>query len=158
MSLTLTAIPNPQQQLESLQRELYQRNRQIAELEETLRQERAKNASIERGVGELRTVLSPLYQALGHVFGEIEHMGVGEVASGSTMSPRAQAAWANWKQKLGGLPAKFIDALMVHGSMTQTQLRIAVGCANGSVAGVVSTLWKAGLINKNSGKISLKEL
>ena len=47
---------------------------------------------------------------------------------------------------------------MVHGPMTQTQLRILIGCANGSIAGIVCTLNKAGLINKNGGKISLKEI
>jgi hypothetical protein len=37
-------------------------------------------------------------------------------------------------------------------------LRLHAKCAAGSVPGVVSQLWKNGLINKNGGRISLKEL
>jgi len=130
---------------------------QVRQLEESLRQERAKVMQVESGVQKLRAVLGPLYNGLQMIYGEMDAMGVLESPS-SAMAPQVSRAWENWKQKLGGLPARFIDALLVHGSMTQTQLRIAVGCAAGSVAGVVCTLNKAGLINKNGGKISLKEL
>jgi DNA-binding Lrp family transcriptional regulator len=56
------------------------------------------------------------------------------------------------------MPAKAIDALLMHGALTQTQLRIHVGCAAGSISDLVYRLNKAGIINKNGGKISLKEL
>jgi hypothetical protein len=46
----------------------------------------------------------------------------------------------------------------MHGQLTQTQLRIHVGCATGSVTSIVFQLNKVGLINKNGGRISLKEL
>ena len=113
---------------------------------------------MERGVAELRSVLAPLYQGLAHIFGEIEKMGVDGVSSASGMDPRKAAVWEDWKRKMPGIPARFIDALMLHGELTQTQLRLHAKCAQGSVAGVVSQLWKAGLINKNGGRISLKEL
>ena len=74
------------------------------------------------------------------------------------MDPRKAAVWEDWKRKMPGNPAKFIDALMLHGELTQTQLRLHAKCAQGSVAGVVSQLYKAGLISKNGGRISLKEL
>jgi hypothetical protein len=152
------ALPDPQQQIESLQRELYQRNRQLAESEEALRQERQKNAGVEVGIGELRTMLSPLYQGLQRIFGEIDALGIEGPVNGAGLDPRKAAVWEDWKRKMPGLPAKFIEALMLHGELTQTQLRLHAKCAAGSVAGVVSQLWKAGLINKNGGKISLKEL
>ena len=109
---------------------------------------------------ELRAVLTPLYQALGHIFGEIDAMGTSDSSPSSPtgMDPRKAAVWDDWKRKMPGIPARFIDALMLHGELTQTQLRLHAKCAQGSVAGVVSQLWKAGLINKNGGRISLKEL
>ena len=110
-----------------------------------------------RGVQELRKVLSPLYQGLQHVFGEIEAMGV-EDNSTPTGKPKVSAAWESWKQKLGGNLAKAIDALLLHGELTQTQLRLHVGCAAGSISDLVYKLNRAGIINKNGGKISLKEL
>lgn len=157
MSLTLTGIPNPQQQIESLQRELYARNRQLAESEEALRQERAKNASIERGVQRLREVLGPLFDGLKLIHGEMDAMGI-EGSSASSVDPRKAAVWEDWKRKLGGQAAKAIDALLLHGALTQSQIRLHVGCATGSTAGIVYQLNKAGIINKNGGKISLKDL
>jgi DNA-binding MarR family transcriptional regulator len=82
-------------------------------------------------------------------------MGVGESPASS---PQKSAVWESWKQKLGPMPAKAIDALLMHGALTQTQLRIHVGCAAGSISDLVYRLNKAGIINKNGGKISLKEL
>lgn len=154
MGLILTGTPSPQGVVESLQRELYQRNQQLAEAQEELRLERQKTAAIEQGVSQLRDILFPLHNGLKKMFGELDAMG----GSATAATPRVSAAWEQWKQKLSGHPAKAIDALMVHGAMTQTQLRILIGCANGSIAGVVCTLNKAGLINKSGGKISLKEL
>lgn len=153
----LNSLPNPQQQIESLQRELYQRNRELADIQEELRQERAKTAQSSAGTKELRAVLDPLYRALQLIYGEMEAMGVPAASSGGS-DPRVAKAWEAWKQKLGGQAAKAIDALLLHGSMNQVQLRIQIGCASGSTPGIVSQLWKAGLINKNGGKISLKEL
>ena len=153
----LSPLPDLDRKVRELQNELFQRNMQLNKVEEELRQERQKTAAIESGVQQLRTVLSPLYQALQHMFGEIESMGVG-ASSAVGIDPRKAAVWEDWKRKMPGLPAKFIDALMLHGELTQTQLRLHAKCAAGSVAGVVSQLWKNGLINKNGGKISLKEL
>lgn len=131
--------------------------REIDNLVSELRTERQKTSRIESGVRELRHVLDPLRRALMKIYDEIDQMEV----SGSSvpeLDARKKQAWDNWKQQLGGLPGRFIDALLLHGAMTQTQLRIAVGCAQGSVAGAVCALNKAGLINKANGKISLKEL
>jgi hypothetical protein len=106
------------------------------------------------GVQNLRTALDPLHRALKQIFGEMERTGFESVGVGQKVSP----VWESWKQKLDPQCGKAIDALLVHGGMTQTQLRIHVGCAQGSIYGVVCRLNKAGIINKNGGKISLKEL
>lgn len=129
-------------------------------LEEQLTDERSRNVAVDQGMKKLRTVLQPLHNALGMIFGEMGSMGVesGEDATPSPLDSRKTAVWTSWKQKFPGIPAKFIDALLLYGALTQSQLRIHAQCAKGSVPGVVSQLYKAGLISKNGGKISLKEV
>jgi chromosome segregation ATPase len=154
----MSALPTQQSQIESLQRELYQRNQQLTEAEEALRKERQKSASLERGMAELRTVLTPLYQGLCHIFGQIEAVGVETGGLDARPAPKNAAAWEQWKQRLGGATARAIGALMVHGEMNQTQLRIILGCATRTVTNVVAALNQAKLIDKRDGKIRLKEL
>jgi hypothetical protein len=152
-----SGVPNPQQQIESLQRELYQRNREIADLREELRQERGKANQVEIGAASLRVILRPLHNALLQVFGEMDDMGVG-AASVNGIDPRKTAVWEDWKKKLGGKAADAIDALHTHGEMTHTQLKIHMKCGQQTVYDTVHRLNKAGIINKNGGKVSLKEL
>lgn len=126
---------------------------QLRAAREELAIERSRESGVEEGVAQLRQALAPLKEGLDRIFGILP------VSTGLAMAvPKNSAAWESWKQRLGGQPAKAIDALLVHGALTQTQLRIHVGCAQGSVPGIVYALNKAGVINKNGGKISLKEL
>jgi hypothetical protein len=143
--------------IDALKAEISSYQRRIADLEDELRLERMKTAQFEKGLHQLRTVLNPLYTALGHVYGEIDSLGVNP-SPANAPDGRIAAVWDNWKRKLGGHTAKAIDALLLHGAMNQTQLRIQLGCATGTVTNVVSALNKAGLINKADGKISLKNL
>ena len=87
--------------------------------------------------------------------GEIDGMGLSEVAADA---PRSSVAWEQWKAKLPGLPSKAIDILLLNGELNRTQLRIQLGCATRSVTDVIYKLNQAGLINKNGGNISLKEI
>jgi hypothetical protein len=150
----LSSIPNPQQQVESLQRELYQRNRQLNEAEEALRQEKAKTLAMERGVQQLRDILGPLFGGLKLIFGEIDAMGVGETIA----SPKTSAVWESWKQKLSPAEGRAIDALLLHGEMTVPQLRIHIGCATRTAQNIASSLSGKGLAVRMGGKIRLKEL
>lgn len=152
MGLMLNNLPNSQQQIESLQRELYNRNLQLNEAQEELRKERIKIATMEQGVSSLREILGPLYGGLKMVFGEIDAMGP------ASSTPKNTAVWEDWKRKLGGHTAKAIDALLMHGQLNRTQIRIHLRCATGTVTNVVAALNKAGLINKSGDGISLKEL
>jgi hypothetical protein len=157
MSLALNALPDPGGQIASLQRALDERNLRIAELELELREERMQNAANKASVETLRNTLSPLYQALQRVFGHIDAMGF--TGNGSTpANDSTRQVWESWKQKLGGMTAKAIDVLLLHGPMNQTQLRLQLQCATRTVTNVVGALHKAGLINKSDGKIALKEL
>lgn len=156
----LSPLPDQNEIVRQLRRENEQLRSQLSEAQEDARQMRQKLTIVEGGASMLRTVLNPLYSALAHIYGELDAMGVngGTPPSPTGMDPRKAAVWEDWKRKMPGIPARFIDALMLHGELTQTQLRLHAKCAQGSVAGVVSQLWKAGLINKNGGRISLKEL
>jgi hypothetical protein len=151
-------LPDQTKVIGDLRRENDRLREELREARQEASELRRESASKERGAQELRTVLTPLYQALGHIFGEIDAMGVDGSTFATGIDPRKAAIWTDWKQKFPGHPAKAIDALLLHGSMTQSQLRIAVGCATGTISNVVSTLNRAGLIDKNGGKISLKEL
>jgi hypothetical protein len=124
---------------------------QLRQCREELAEERARESGVEEGVAQLRAALSPLKEGLDRIFGILP-------TSSSIVPSKNSPAWDDWKRKLGGQAEKAIDALLLHGAMNQVQLRIHIGCANGSTPGIVSQLWKAGLINKNGGKISLKEL
>ena len=156
----LSPLPDPTKALRDLERENYRLREELSTKEDELRREKLKTVTMERGVARLREALTPVYSGLQMIFGEIEATGVhGEsVSSSNGMDPRKAAVWEDWKRKMPGIPARFIEALMLHGELTQNQLRLHAKCAQGSVAGVVSQLWKAGLINKNGGRISLKEL
>lgn len=112
-----------------------------------------------RAVGSLRKQLTPLYRALQAVFGEIDNAGFDEEAStGTPANARTVAVWESWKSRLPGQPAKVIDALLLHGEMNAQQIAIAIGCHRNSVPQLIFKLNKAGLINKNGHRFSLKTL
>lgn len=168
MSLVLNAIPDHQSQIRSLQQELYQRNRQLNEatdrirdLEAELRQTRLESDTQRFAIKSLRETLAPLYKALGAIFGEIDALGTVEssAAAETSVPRRSSPVWDSWKNRLGGASAKIIDILMLHGELTQEQIRIHVGTnRKQTIYDAISKLNKAGIINKRDGRISLKEL
>jgi hypothetical protein len=115
-------------------------------------------------VTALRHQLSPLHRALRAIFGEIDLIAQPEaVQSSAGASPvaadsRIAAVWTAWKEKLPGLPARFIDAMLTHGEMNAAQLSIAAPCHRANVSKIIYRLNKAGLINKNGDRFSLKQL
>ena len=163
MSMTISAVPDLRdRQLESLKEQLREAREQLEQVEQELAAERSKRKSVERGVQEMRKVLAPLYGALQLLHGEMDAMGIGaspqaETGNGSFEQTKV-AVWESWKKKLGGKAADAIDALRLHGEMTHTQLKIHIRCGQQTVYDTVHRLNKAGIINKNSGRISLKEL
>lgn len=111
-----------------------------------------------RALGALRRQLSPLYSALQMVFGELDSAGVADAAPGSApTNDRTKAVWDSWKSKMGAA-SKVIDALLLHGEMNTQQLAIACGVDRTTIPAYVMKLNKAGLINKNAGRFSLKAL
>lgn len=164
MSLSVfNPLPDQTAKLRELTEENTRLRDQIDDLEGQLRKERRKGEGVEKGAEELRKILEPLYQGIGMIFGHIEAMGVSSSSSGTSaggveVNARTKAVWDNWKQKLGDGPAKIIDALLLHREMNTQQLAIATQYHRTTIPALIFKLNKAGLLNKNGGKFSLKEL
>jgi chromosome segregation ATPase len=151
--------------IEQLEREARTLRRSLADAE--LQASRAREDA-DRALSRLRTQLSPLYRALQAVFGELDAAGVTEdartsvAASGAAVpsgaDPRVAAVWEAWKSRLGGGCAKVIDALLLHSDLNTQQLAIAIGLHRTTIPALIHKLNKAGLINKNGGRFSLKQL
>lgn len=148
------------------------RDTQIADLEEEIRELKAQLSSAHAAVllarnnaalamSTLRRQLSPLYRALQAVFGELDAAGVEDQAAGqlgSKVDSRVSAVWEAWKQKLSPACGKIIDALLTHSELNSAQLKVACRLGTSTVSDSIYKLNKAGLINKNAGRFSLKQL
>lgn len=142
-----------------LRRKIDQLEVENRQLRDELRESRNQCAAVSSGVSALRRQLEPLYNALRMVFGEIEVAGVGspgEATSG--VSPKIAAVWQSWINKLGGKRAEVIKALLEHGELSVVQLKVMTHSSGQTVYNQISSLNQLGLINKNGGKFSLKEL
>lgn len=138
--------------------ELHDEIRQLKrELSTTRAEASAAKRDAARAMGELRKQLSPLYRALQMVFGELDSAGVSDGVSPAA-TPQTSAVWEAWKSRIGGQPAKVIDALLLHGDLNAGQIAIAIGISPKNVAQVIHKLNKASLIEKNNGRFSLKKL
>ena len=151
-------LPPPRDRIAELTRENEAIKAEIRELKIDLLRERESNSALEQGVINLRNALTPLHRALGQVFGEIEATGIQDSQGTPVAQPKHKAVWDSWKEKLGGKAADAIDALLLHGEMTHTQLKIHIRCGQQTVYDTVHRLNKAGIINKNGSRISLKGL
>lgn len=144
--------------------------REVARLKRDLRtaQADADNArdTADHALSALRRQLTPLYRALQGVFGELDAAGVSDEPQSPTThaghappnSDRMRSVWESWKSKLGKGEGRVIDALLTHGELNTTQLSIATGDHRNNIPSFIYKLNKAGLINKNGGKFSLKSL
>ena len=112
----------------------------------------------QRALSALRKQLNPLYSALQAVYGELDAAGIDDSASQVVEQPRVSAGWESGKQRLGGQTAKVIDALLLHGEMNTTQIAIAIGTRRQNIPNLIFKLNQAGLINKNGGRFSLKQI
>lgn len=159
MMHTPLVIPPPKDRVAELQRENESLRDQIRELKIKLVRMEEQTSGVEEGVSRIKSALSPLYTGLQQIFGDIEAMAIQEQPSSpESPAPRNKAVWDSWKHKLGGKTGDAIDILHLHGAMNAVQLRMHLKCGKDYVYQVVHQLNKAGLINKNGGKISLKEL
>lgn len=144
------------QRIQELKHENVELRHRIERLELELRQAKLTNAT---AASNLRQLLEPLYHALQMVFGEIDVIiPEGSAKTAAAPSERSTAVWEAWKSRLGTTPAKIIDALLTHRDLNTQQLAIATGLHRSTIPTAIYKLNKAGLINKNGGRFSLKEI
>lgn len=129
------------------------------------RELREAKAEVERAtrhaahaVSALRRQLAPLYKALQMVFGELETIQTEGEDRPDPLRNKSAAIWESWKQKMPGMAATFITILLEHGEMNAAQLRVAARCGNQTVYDTIHRLNKVGLIVKNGGRFSLRQL
>lgn len=152
-------------QIDSLERQVAKLRGELSDTRHELTRVREES---NRALTALRQQLSPLYRALQRVFGELDEAGVADAPATGTAAPsnsaaprqdaRVAAIWDSWKVRLGPASAAVIDALLLQPNMNTTQLAIAIGKSRNTVPNLIFKLNQAGLITKNGGRFSLKEL
>lgn len=158
-------------QVDNSSKEIQRLEDEVARLQDELR--KARTAALDRehearkavaAMFALREALGPIYRGLQGVFGELAIVEEVFPASASgtrtttAEAPRVSAVWDTWINKLGGLRANFIKALLEHGEMTVEQLRVTCHCSKQSVYNNTDNLYKLGLVNRNNGRYSLKQI
>lgn len=153
-------LPPPADRSAELARENQRLRSEVDDLREQLRLSNLANERDAAANAEVRRILQPLYSSLQYLFEQIETTGVG-VNTGRPTPPQNSAVWDSWKQRMGAnsAAAKIIDMLMLHGELTQAQMRIHLGTNRmQTVYDACSKLNKAQLLNKNGDKFSLKQI
>jgi len=138
--------------------------RQIQNLEQDLEDARAatkrareQSAGAVRALTNLRKMLEQPYRAMRAVFGELEAAGIASPASPESPG-QGNPKWESWKKRMPGKTAEFIDLLLTHEWMTAAQLKAAAHCSSDTVYQTIYKLNTAGLIRKDGGRFSLKDL
>lgn len=142
-------------QIAALQREASALRRDLAAAKLDARHATEK---ADAAMANLRRQLSPLYRALQMVFGELDAAGVTDgPASAATATPTA-GKWDEWKARLGPSCAKVIDALLLGGDMSTQAIKVAARMGTTAVYEATSKMGRAGILEKNGGKFSLKRV
>jgi hypothetical protein len=152
---------DPDEEKAALRRKIQHLEGTVADLRESLQVSQEQGRASLHALNALRhqlEPLEPLHNALRLVFGELDVAGVGAASSQNGVPQRVASVWESWKQKLGGKQAEFIQALLEHGEMSAVQLKVATHTGTSTVPQVIYKLNQLGLINKNGGKYSLKQL
>jgi len=156
---SLTVIPriDPHERIiAELRGENDRLRREVESLRQALSDNMSQDADFHRGLNQVCDTMRPLFEGLCRIFSEIDR--IPGARPGSSPRVKSSEVWESWKGKLSGTAAKSIDALLLHGEMTAEQLRIHLGCATRTCYNIIGELNRAKLINKNGGRISLKEL
>ena len=157
MRLLTGDVETPEQaRILDLEAEVVSLKDALASAQADVQRERRQTA---QAVGSLRRQLTPLYRALQGLFGELDqlHDDAPSQVAANAPDARVAAVWASWKSKMG-TASVVIDALLLHGEMNTQQLAIACGKDRTTIPAYIMKLNKAGLINKNGNRFSLKSL
>jgi hypothetical protein len=123
----------------------------IAELEH-------ENHQLISGQRQLRQILMPLYQALRSIMENLPAESNANDFPHPDVPARVSAVWEDWKRKVPQPSARIIDALLLHDNLNTQQLAVAAHMHRNNVPKYIWHLNKAGLIDKNGGRYSLKKL
>jgi small-conductance mechanosensitive channel len=136
---------------------------------------RQQNIQLQRRVNQvdvpahqMREKLEPFYRLLQALWGDIEVIdpqpavqtqSPNQQSSTPPVNDKAAAAWDEWKTRMAGAAAKIITALQTHADADVAQLCILIGTSRKqTVYDAICKLNKAGLINNNGDRFSLKQL
>jgi hypothetical protein len=146
---------------DSYEREITGLEAEIDRLKNELEQERREGKAAKSAVKAIQKHFKADFMVLRAVFGEIEAVGLedepGTVSAASPSAGKLSPRWEMLKQRLGGRQGEFIDILQ-HGEMSAAQVRAAAHCDIRTAYAVLQKMKDAGLVSKNGGKFSLKEL
>lgn len=145
------------QEIEALRSENRRLQRAVSDAEVDAKRARE---DADRALSNLRRQLGPLYRALQMVFGELDAAGVADTqpASSASTNDGAKAKWDEWKQRLDNNCARVIDALLLGGEMNVKAIMVACRMGEATVYRSTSQMGQAGILVKNGGKFSLKQL
>jgi len=110
-------------------------------------------------LARLKRQLSPLYQALCQVFGDLDAAGVEDIIGPREQAThtRGSAVWDEWKARLGPGCTKVIDVLLLGGEMTIAAISIAGKMGKRQVYEATAKMGQVGILVRNGGKFSLKQ-
>lgn len=132
-----------------------ERDAAIAERDEALAVARTTAAA----AGRLRKSLTPVYDALRGLFGDLDDAidvdGNAEAVAAGSAASATSSTLDVWKRKFPGRPADIIDALVLRGTANVTQLAAICKCGKDAIYTGVAKLKAAGVITKNGGQFSL---
>ena len=150
-----TTMPRPDEDYRILQRRVEQLEDELAQ--EKLRTQEARNQSVRvhRAQARLKQQLSPLYQAIRGIMEDLPEEDV-NVSVDSSMQPRDK--WEIQKRLFPGKPSEIIDLLLIRSNMSTKELATANRSDPRTITKAIFTLNNAGLIEKNGGRFSLKQL
>lgn len=134
--LTDSHIVEPEDELAKLREELSEMRAELDELQDSLERDRQK--------------LGATLHALRAIFGGSPDTT--QPVSSASMNPR----WEALKRAFPGRPAELVDVLIAHGPLTTTQIAAIMRADTRTVHQLIYKLNKAGGIEKNGGRFSLK--
>lgn len=137
------------------------RDQELADLRAEVEMLRGVMANSMAAADRLRQTLTPLYESLQLVFGDLDALpqATGGSSTSRPVNTTHSAIWEKWKKDLGGGKyAELIDALLTQPTMTAPQLRVVLRCHINNVYKITAKMQSLGILNKNGGKYSLKDL
>jgi hypothetical protein len=129
--------------------EVYNPNRIAEELQQRMNVLETRLRMLQEVVDNQATAMRlVMAEALRRIAKDLDVPGNNQPISNT---PMVKEAWSAWINKLGGKPAQFIEALLIHKSMTRVQLKIVTRSGSSTVDVVLKKLRDLSLIEKDGG-------